>query len=73
MKLYNSTENDIKTIIDGNEILFSAGKKVEVCDGFVDRIRKIYPFLEVVASKNRIGGVKSGKKSFGSAKPKGKK
>ena len=54
MKLYNPTKDDLKTVIDGNEVLLPAGAKVEVCDGFVDRIRKIYPFLEVVASKRKI-------------------
>jgi hypothetical protein len=72
MKLYNPIKDDIKTVIDGNEVLLPAGKKVEICDGFVDRIIKIYPFLEVVASKKVFGGKKSNK-IVGSAKPKGKK
>ncbi len=74
MKLYNSLKSDLKTVIDGNEIIFPAGAKVEVCDGFVDRIRKIYPFIEVVASKKiAIGGkAKAVAKSLGN-KPKTKK
>uniref|UniRef100_A0A6M3ISJ8 Uncharacterized protein n=1 Tax=viral metagenome TaxID=1070528 RepID=A0A6M3ISJ8_9ZZZZ len=59
MKLYNPLKDDIKTVIDGNEVLLPAGATVEVCDGFVDRIRKVYPFLEVVASKKTAKAVKS--------------
>lgn len=73
MKLYNKKENsDLKITIDGNEVVLPAGKKVEVCDGFVDKILKIYPFLEKEVKKSpKLAGVVS--KSVGKAKPKTKK
>jgi len=79
MKLYNRNNFDLKTIIDGNEVILPAGKKVEVCDGFVDRILKIYPFLEKEVKKSpKLAGVgKVVRKLIGKvakvAKPKTKK
>jgi len=75
MKLYNKENFDLKTIIDGNEVILPAGKKVEVCDGFVDRILKIYPFLEKEVKKSpKLAGVgKMVSKLVGKAKPKTKK